>query len=250
VGLTKISHKFSAVIAVLFILFISSWICPNSQAQNNTSFGPANQFLIPTYNGVVSFSANGSYSNATFENNGWTFENLNINGSTPLQKFSVSAQNSNITIFSYFSSSNATTTLRLRYAVEGNGKQIFNFGLKGPVNGADWTVIKTVDRKSIFLTPGPDYTISSSGTIVVNGATGNFSIAHYNFNNNNLFNSNLPFYLQHSVAITTSAVVAIVIVLSAVIAVRNRKYLTAKKLGNGAPARISEHSSLKDKEKT
>jgi len=236
---------------VIFILFISFWICPNLQAQNDTSFDPANQFLIPSYNGAVSFSENGSYSKATFENNIWTFENLNINGSTTLQNFSVSAQNSNVTIFSYFSTNNATTTLRLRYEVEGNGKQIFSFGQQGHINGADWSVVKIVNRRNVFLTPGSDYTISSNGTIVVNGVTGNYSIAHYNFNDNvNLFNSNLPFYEQHSVAIATSASVAIVVVLVVVIAVRNRKYLTEKKTDNIALTKNGKFSSLKDKEKT
>ena len=222
-GPAKISNKFLVVIAVVFFLFISLWICPSSQAQNNTSFAPTNHFLIPSNNGAVSFAQNGSYSKATLENDGWVFEDLRMNGSFPIQNFSVSAQNSNVTIFSYFSSNNATTTLRLRYAVVGEGKQIFNFGLKGHVNGVDWTVIKTVDRKNIFLTPGTDYTISSNGRIVVNGGTGNFSIAHYNFYNNNLLHSNLPFYEQHSVAIATSAALASIAVLVVVISVRNRK---------------------------
>ncbi len=137
----------------------------------------------------------------------------------------------------------------MRYAVEGNGKQIFNFGLQGHVNGVDWTVVKTVDRKVTFLTPGPDYTLSSNGTIVVNGATGNFSIAHYNFSNINLHNSNLPFYEQHSVAIATSAAVASFVALATIIAVRNRKYLVVKKLGNGARTNNGGLSSLKDMEK-
>jgi hypothetical protein len=229
-GLTRISGKLSIVIPIILILFISSYIYPNTQAQSNTSFSPDDQFLIPSYNGSINFARNGSYSNATFESESWTFENLNINGSVPLQNFLVSAQNSNVTIFSYFSSNTTITTLRLRYAVEGNGKQIFNFGQQGHVNEVDWTIVKTVDRKNIFLTPGTDYTISPNGTIVVNGATGNFSIAHYNFYYNNLLNSNLPFYEQHSVAIATSTATAIIIVLAIVMAVRNRKYLAEKNL--------------------
>ena len=134
--------------------------------------------------------------------------------------------------------------------MEGNGKQIFNFGLPSHVNGVDWTIVKTVNRKNIFLTPGTDYTISSNGTIVVNAATGNFSIAHYNFYNNNLLHSNLPFYEQHSVAIATLSVVAIVIVLFTVITVRNRQNFVNKKLSNGALQKNGKLSSLKNKEKT
>ena len=250
-GFTRSNGKFSIVIPIIILLFLFSYLYPDIIAQSNTTFSSKDQFLVPNNNGAINFVTNGSYSNATFESNIWTFENLNINGSTSLQNFSVSAENSNVTIVSYFSSNNATTTLRLRYLVEGNGKQIFNFGLQSHVNGVDWSVIKTVNRRNIFLTPGKDYTISSNGTIVVNGATGNFSIAHYNFSNNsNLLHSNLPFYLQHSVAITTSAVVAIVIVLSTVIAVRNRKYSAVKNLDNGALPKNGKLSTLKDKEKT
>jgi FlaG/FlaF family flagellin (archaellin) len=217
-------------------------------AQSNASFSPVDQFLIPSSNGVVNFAVNGSYSNATLENGLWAFKNLNINGSSPLKIFLVSAQNSNVTVFSFFSSNSTATLLRLRYAVQGNGKQTFNFG-QGHINAVDWTIVKTVNRTNIFLTPGKDYTMSSNGTIVVNGATGNFSIVHYNFINDNLFNSNLPFYERHSVAIATSAVVAVVIVLAVVIAVRNRKY-SEKNLSNSIQTKNSESLTLKDKEKT
>ena len=249
-GLTRISGKFSIVIPIILVLFISAYFYPVTQAQSNTTFSAKDQFLIPNSNGSINFATNGSYSSATFDGVSWAFKNLNINGSFPLQNFLVSAQNSNVTIFSFFSSNNATTTLRLRYSVEGNGKQIFNFGLPSHVNGVDWTIVKTVNRKNIFLTPGTDYTISSNGTIVVNAATGNFSIAHYNFYNNNLLHSNLPFYEQHSVAIATLSVVAIVIVLFTVITVRNRQNFVNKKLSNGALQKNGNLSSLKNKEKT
>jgi hypothetical protein len=248
-GLTRISGKLSIVIPIILILFISLYICPNTQAQSNTSFSPKDQFLIPSSDGAISFAVNGSYSNATLENGSWAFKNLSINGSMPIRNFLVSAQNSNVTIFSYFSFNNTVASLGLIYAVEGNGKQIFNFGQQSHVNGVDWTVVKTVNRRNVFLTPGTDYTISANGTIVVNGATGNFSIFHFSFYNNNL-NSNLPFYEQHSVAIATSAAVAIVMVLAVVVAVRNGKYLTEKKLGADSLTKNIERSTSKDEEKT
>lgn len=249
-GPNRISGKSSIVIAVILILFISSWTYPNTKAQSNIHFTPEDQFLIPSSNGAVRFAVNGSYSSATLENGSWAFKNLSVNGTTPLQNFFVSAQDSNITIFSYFSSNFTITTLRLRYAVEGSGKQSFNFGQQGQVNGVDWTIVKTVDRKNTFLTPGTDYKFSPNGEIVVNGATGNYSIIHYNFSNNRLLNSNLPFYEQQSVAIATSAAVAIVIVLAVVVAVRNRKNLNDKKLDNGTIAKNGKLTTLKDKEKT
>ena len=238
------------VIAVIIIVIISSLTYSNIKAQSNIRFTPADQFLIPSSNGAVSFAVNGSYSSATLENGGWAFKNLSVNGTTLLQNFFVSAQDSKINIFSYFSSNFTITTLRLRYAVEGNGKQSFNFGQQGHFNGVDWTIVKTVDRKNTFLTPGTDYKFSTDGEIVVNGATGNYSIIHYNFSNNRLLNSNLPFYQQQSVGFITSAVVAIVIVLAVVIAMRNRKNLNDKKLGNGAVSKNGKPTTLNGKEKT
>lgn len=244
-GFTRISWQSSTAIGIILILFVSFWVYPETRAQNNTSFSPADQFLIPSNNGAVNFGVNGTYSNATLENGSWAFTNLSINGSTTLQNFFVSAKNSNITIFTYFSSNNTIRILILRYTVEGNGKQSFNFGL-GHINEVDWTIIKTIDRKNVFLTPGVDYTFSPNGTIVVNGATGNFSIAHYNFYNTNSLNSKLPFYEQHSVALTTSTVTVIVIVLAAFLAVRNRK--NDNKFNGSTQVNDSKKPTLKDKE--
>ena len=247
-GLTIFERKLSIVIPIILILFISSYFCLITQAQNVTFFSPKDQFLIPSRNAAISFAVNGSYSNATLENGSWVFKNLSVNGSIPIRNFLVSAQDSNVTIFSYFSFNTTIRSLGLRYVVEGNGKQIFNFGL-GHINAVDWTIVKTVDRKNVFLTPGTYYTISTNGTIVVNGATGNFTIFRFSFSNVNL-NSNLPFQEKHSVALVTLAVIAIVIVLAVVIAVRNRKYLAEKKLGDRAAAKNGKLPTIKNEEKT
>lgn len=166
-----------------------------------------------------------------------------MNRSTSLKNFLVSAQNSNITIFTYVSS-NFTQTLRLSYAVVGNGKQVFNFG-QSRGNGIDWTVTHTVNGKTAFLTEGVDWTISSNGTVVVNyHATGNFSVIRYSFANN-ISPSNLPFYEQHSVAIATLAAVVIVVVLAVVLVVRNNTNLRGKSVHNTN----RKGSLLKDREK-
>ena len=187
----------------------------------------ADQFLIPTYNGSISFAVNGTYSNATFENNTWTFTNLYLTGSQPLKNFQISTQNSNVTIFSYVISNNTTfQSARLRYAVEGQGKQILNLGL-GPEEGGlnpsvEWSVI----NNNVSLVEGEGWSISHDGTMTVNGASGNVSIVHYNFSDffgNSEPNSNLPFYQQHSVAIAIVSVLAIVVVIAVVIKVKNRE---------------------------
>ncbi len=247
-GLKQINSKVSAVIALMLILFISSSIYPNIKAQTAISFSPADQFKIPSYNGTVSFAVNGNYSQATLYNDSWAFQNLSMNRSTTLSNFRVSAQNCNITIFAY-TASNTSQTLRLRYSVAGAGYQIFSFGqIQGAQNSVDWYVVHTVNGKSIFLTPGVDWTISRNGTVVVNAATGNFSVVHFNSGDTALLNSNLPFYEQHSVAIATSAGLAVVVILAVVLAVRNNKLVTGKKADKNSSI-ISQSSIIKHEEK-
>lgn len=131
----------------------------------------------------------------------------------------------------------------------GSGKQIFYFGqIPGVQNTINWYVDSTINGKTLFLTPGVDWTISRNGTVDINAATGNFSTVRFSTFNPISMNSNLPFYEQHSIALTTSAVVAIVLVLAVVITLRNRAYLTEKKAGNSTSA-IIRTISLKDAEK-
>ena len=220
-------NKVSDGIAIIVIILIFTWTCPNTQAQTDITFSPADKFSIPSYNGAISFAVNGTYSEATFENDTWTFMNLRLNGSQPLANFQVSTQNSNVTIFSYRATNNTSfQSVRLRYAVEGQGKQILNLGL-GPEEGGlgsslEWSVIV---KNNVFSAQGEGWTISHDGTMVVNGANGNVSIVHYGFLGsfgNGLQNSNLPFYQQHSVAIVIAMVVAVTVIVAIVIKVKSK----------------------------
>ncbi len=219
--------KVSAGIAILILALLFSWICLDIQGQNSNSFMPSDNFSIPAYNGIISFAVNGTYSKATYENDNWTFVNLQLKGSQPIANFQVSAQNSNVTILSYRAANNTSfQSVRLSYSVVGQGMQIFNLGLgpeqDGLSSSVEWSV--TVNN-NVFLAEGEGWTISHSGTLVINGATGNVSIVHYRFNGSfggNFQNSNLPFYQQHSVAIATVAVVVIVIAIALVFKFRNR----------------------------
>jgi len=225
-GFVKISRgKVSTGIAIIFIIFILSLACSNSQAQTSIAFKPTDIFLVPAYNGSISFGVNGTYSAATFENNTWTFTNLNLTGSQPLENLEFSTQNSNVTIFSCVTSNNTgLQTIRLRYAVEGRGKQILNLGLSpqeaGLAPGAEWSVIV---NNNVFLAEGNVWSISHDGTMIINGESGNVSIVHYGFFGNGMSNSNLPFFQQHSVAVAIATALAIVVVIAVVIKVKNRE---------------------------
>ena len=210
-----------AMITVLLSLVIFC-LLPNSQAQTVVAFGPHQPFNIPASKGTITFAYNGTYTKATLENDTWIFENLHIFGSANLSTFKISAQNSNITIISYANSNSSIFgNIRLRYAVEGHGKQIINLGL----NQSDYTENANiqwsidVNNGAIYLLEGKDWQLLKDGTFVINGLPGNTSLARYTYSSGN---SNLPLYLQHSVAITAVVTFAIVIVALVLIKLKTR----------------------------
>ncbi|MGA3061536.1 MAG: hypothetical protein ABSD92_14400 [Candidatus Bathyarchaeia archaeon] len=218
-------NKVSAGVAIFVIIFVFPLFCSYVQAQTSIAFSPAEQFSVPAYNGSISFAVNGTYSKATFENNTWTFSNLLLDRSQPLENFHISTQNSNITISSYATFNNTVVnSIRLRYAVEGQGKQILNLNLGAEPNpSVEWSV--TVNN-NVSLAEGKSWSISHDGTMTVNGASGNVSIVRFDFSalfGNSESNSNLPFYQQHSVAILIAAAFALVVVVAVLIKVKNRK---------------------------
>jgi hypothetical protein len=224
-GLVTIDKKVSVGVTIIIILLFSPWIYPNVQAQSNLSVTPGEKFSIPLYNGTVSFAFNGTYSKATLENDSWTFTNLNLLGSQTLQNFTVSAQNSNITIDFYSALNFTRRSSLLLYTVEGQGKQVFNFGqrtLGETFSSVDWSVI--VGNNFVFLPEGQEWTISPDGTILVDGvSSGNVSIIHWAFFEDSTVGSNLPFYQQHSVALAIIVSLSVVVAASVVIKVRETK---------------------------
>ncbi|MGA3291443.1 MAG: hypothetical protein ABSD42_14540 [Candidatus Bathyarchaeia archaeon] len=215
-----------AIIVILVIVFIFSCNCPNLQAQTNVFFSPADKFSFPAYNGTVSFAVNGTYSNATLENGTWTFMNLRLNGSLPIENLEFSAPNCNVTIFSYQEfNTTSFNILLLSYVVEGHGKQILNLGLgsqEGELSAsAEWNV---VFGTRVLTDEGDGWNLLPDGTLIVTGASENenVTILHYVFLDS--FNSNLPFYQQHSVAIIVAITVAATVAIAVVIKVRPREH--------------------------
>ncbi len=205
------------------IVFLLLCIFPNMQAQTIVAFSPADKFNIPALEGAVSFAVNGSYSKAAFENNTWIFTDLQLNGSQMLRDFRISTQNSNVTIFSFrINNGTAFQSERLRFKVEGQGEQILNFGLFSgqavSISSAEWTVI--FGNRTV-VSEGDGWNLLPDGTVIVNGATENVSVIHYNFLNSFENNSNLPFYQQHSVAIATAISVGVAIIIAFVIKVKS-----------------------------
>jgi hypothetical protein len=223
----------AGIAAVVFVALIIPWNCPVAHAQTSSAFSPADKFVIPALNGSVSFAVNGSYSTATFENNTWTFTDLQLNFSRLLRNFSISTRDSNITIFSYQTNSVSVLarTLQFTYRVVGQGQQTINLGLSPgqtvQSNSADWYV----NYNSTFLVEGQGWRFLPDGSLVINSATGRVTI---NYDSESLVHSNLPFWQQHSVAIATVTALAFVVVVVVVIKVKSRKNLDVEDGGKEA----------------
>lgn len=217
------SFKAAIEIAVIITILFLTWGCLGAQAQSDVkTFEPTTTFSVPAWNGTINFAENGTYSGVVFQNNLWTFTNLQIDGSQPLLNFTVSAENCNVTVFSYQLFDPIDEISFLQYAVEGKGTQIFNLGF-GPVPGglltnAEWSVIL---KNSVFASEGQGWTITHDGTMSINGANGNVTIIHSGEYAG--LNSKQPFYEQHSVAIGVVAAVAVTVVSGAIVNLRIRR---------------------------
>jgi hypothetical protein len=216
--LRKIRLFTVVMIIVLFFVTIFS-LPPNSHAQTVVTFDAYAQFNIPVLNGTISFAYNGTYAKATLENDTWVFENLHFSRSSTLKKFQVSAQNSNVTIFSYTQGNISNFgNIRLSYSVKGIGKQTINLGLtqSSYVENANrqWAVVVSnfASAKNVqnynYLTEGKDWRLMNDGTFRINGLPGNTTLVRYSYSTGN---SNLPFYVQHSVIITATVSFAVAI---------------------------------------
>jgi hypothetical protein len=206
------------VFALVIVSLLFS-VCPNTQAQTNITFTPQDKFSIPETNGLIGFAVNGSCSAATLKNGTWTFTDIRFNQSQPpVGTLKISAENSNVTIFIYRATNMTVRSATLRYTVEGQGKQTVNFGFNSSqrTTTVEWGV--NLDGKS-FVGAGRGWKLLPDNTIAVTGATKNATITHYSFNGANS-DSNLPFYLKHSVAIITAATLTLAIAVAVVIKVK------------------------------
>jgi hypothetical protein len=208
----------TVLVVVIIVALMFPFACMNAQAQTETNFAPSDKFSIPSLNGTISFALNGSYSSAILVNDSWVFSNLRLNNSQPLGNLTVSATNSNITIFSFLSINYFGRIAQLRYNAQGKGTQTINLGLNltQPTHPSEWSI--SVPGRSGFLSEGSNWKLLPGDSVVVLGLTGNVSVTHFGRLIPN--NSNLPFYQQHSVIIITAIVLSIVVAVAVVIRVK------------------------------
>ncbi len=224
----KTTHKQTLIGlgAVIILVLVISCYFPTSQAQTNQTFTSADKFTIPNLNGSISFAVNGSYSEVALKNNTWTFTDLTLNnqsmpgfGINDIQSvgnLTISTQDSNVTILAYVTVNNSFSVSLLSYTVEGKGQQMVNFDLNssGPTEPAEWSVIIP---KNDVLAEGQGWNLLPDNTLIINSAASNVTIAHFGLSLPT--KSNLPFYIQHSVALITAAVLAIVVTLAVIVRV-------------------------------
>ena len=211
-----------AGVSLLLVLATVSSLLSGAQAQSRVSFTTSDRFSIPELNGSIRFAVNGSYSSAELVNDSWIFKDLALNTTRRLGNLNVSVQDSNITIYSFYSSDAVSATRQtVRYYAEGAGRQVFNLGVNGTTHPSEWWVTVNAPN-SVFLAQGREWQLLPDNTAIVNGQTGNITVAHYIFNLAPDY-SNVPFLERHSVIIVTGALVAVSVVVASVITVKTRR---------------------------
>ena len=194
------------------------------------TFTPADKFSLPDLNGTINFAVSGSYSKATLSNNTWIFTDLALNNQSipgfglydfrSVGNLTFSARDSNVTIFAYLTINNSFPLTILSYTVEGTGKQIVNFNLNpsNPPESAEWSVIIPTN---VVLAEGQGWTLLPDNSLVINYAASNVTVVHFDLNLP--IKSNLPFYIQHSVALVTVAALVIVASLAVIVRVITKR---------------------------
>jgi hypothetical protein len=103
--------------------------------------------------------------------------------------------------------------------MEGERKQILNLGLgtPSPSDATEWNVIVP---DNVFLAEGQGWTLLPDDTLVITSTASNITLMHFDFPNS--VDGNLPFYIEHYVALVTAAILAIAATLTIITKVRAR----------------------------
>jgi len=213
-----------AIFAVLLIITAMFFSLAVVESQYTMLFSTTDRFNIPALNGSIRFAHNGSYSSATMENSTWIFKDLrfnNVMNNSALGNLQISVQDSNITIFSFYSSNNISMTRQnVRYFAEGAGTQVVYLGINKTTHYSEWWVTFNAPT-SIFLAQGREWQLFPNNTVIVHGQTGNISITHSNFGTSE--DSNLPFYQRHSITIITAVLFAATITIASILRLKVKK---------------------------
>lgn len=206
----------SATLTVLVIALIFFSASFSINVQGSTSITPADRFDIPNCNATINFAFSGTYETKSFQNNAWTFTNLHLAESDPMENLTVSAKNSNVTIVSFRALNLVTFRDRIQYNVSGVGEQTLNLVRKYASD--DWEVRIDKDYKA----KGYGWSVSPDKTLTITGAVHNVSIYFYTYQNST-GSGNGSFYEQHSVAIVTALAVGTTVIIAVVLKTVGRR---------------------------
>lgn len=213
----------------VFLLVTTTGAQPTS---TETAFTANDTFSIQELNGNIKFGFNGTYTQATMENNTWRFRGLKLDNAQvigsfgladveALEELSISAHDSNVTIFGAVRFNNSLAVEVLMYTAEGFGSQTVNLELNTshPVRVAEWSVV--VNDRATFLAEGSGWKLLDDNTVLVSVGEGNITVMHFDFGDSSM--ANLSFLLQHYVAILTGVVLLVVVLLAAGISVKKNR---------------------------
>ena len=193
------------------------------EAQRAT-FSAMDVFTIPSVNGSVRFSVDGSYASAVLDNDTWVFTNLTLGGSRVSGNLKFSAKDCNVIINSFAPSRNTAngsfSSCYIRYTVEGVGEQVINLGLNSskPSHHSEWMVLTQAD---MVYGEGKVWKLLPDNSVIVSGLLGNVTVMRYGSSVYSV--DDRAFYLRHSVSITTGIILAITVAVTSVIRVRSEK---------------------------
>lgn len=208
-------------------------LTPSVHAQNlTTEFTSDTEFKVPQLNGVIRFAQNGSYTHAALEGDSWVFTHLSLNGSEPLGNLTISAKDSQITIYTFYSSADSGFFGRIgaiRYFASGVGEQTFNLALdvNHSTHQSEWGVIVSDSNgDEVFLAEGKDWRLDSDNTVTVDGVEGLVNVIYFGSMFRNADESDKPWVEQHSVAIATVVVLAATVAAATIISFKGRRLKT------------------------
>jgi hypothetical protein len=137
----------------------------------------------------------------------WIFEDLSLNGSRVIGTLKVSAENSDITVFTYRARSILGSTESIRYFAQGQGKQTFDLGVNatGQTHPDEWWVLN--NAASIANRQG--WSLAQGNVVVVEGLVGNVSITHFGFYSIPTGTGN--FFVDHSIALIVAVALLVTI---------------------------------------
>jgi hypothetical protein len=207
-------------VAILILMFISCFPEAEAQTQVNPVFTSADTFSASDSNSTIRFAVNGSCTSITLSDGVWTFTGLKLGYSRSTANLSVSAKDSNMTIFSVSASNFSARSVSLRYNAVGVGSQSVRFvDIAQQTSSVEWSVIVPGASGSgmVWLSQGHNWNLLPNNTVVINDVTGNITVSRYNLGAFQPTSNNEPFPLAHSIALITLGVLVAVVAVALVV---------------------------------